>query len=90
MHMMTMRRMSPGEVLTGRWESKDRKLRSGLRTANQDHLMVMHDEMAMAMKMKIRVLMRMLMIPMVIPTPKIKREINERERQETIEEREKT
>ena len=76
---MEMRRRNPGEVLTGRWESEDMKLRPGLRTPNHDHLMVMDDEMAMRMKMKMRVLMRMLMMPMMIPEPTLKREIKEKE-----------
>ena len=89
MPMMRMRRMSPGRILPGRWGSKDRKLRP-VKTPTQDHLMVVHDEMAMAMKMKMRVLMRVVMMPMRIGAPKIKTEVNERERKEKIEEREKT
>ena len=74
--------MSPGRIFTGRWESEDKKLRPG--RPNRDHLMVMDDEMAMRMKMKMRVLMRMLMMPMMIPEPTLNREINEREREEKI------
>ena len=98
MHMMRMRmrRMSPGGVLTGRWESKDRKLRPEMRTANQDHLMAMTNEMLMGqMKMRMRMLMIMLVMPMMMmmmlmegmieKTDKGKREINERERREKIE-----
>ena len=57
---MGMRRGSPGEVLTGRWESEDMKLRPGLRTPNRDSLMKM-DEMAMSMKMKMTIKVTMMM-----------------------------
>ena len=87
---MGMRRMSSGGVLTGRWKSEDKKLRPEMKTPNQDHLLVMANEMSMmGMKMKMRVLRIMLMMALMMmyrmreetePEPKIKREIKEREK----------
>ena len=93
MHMMRMRmrRMSPGGVLTGRWGSKDRKLRPEMRTANQEHLLAMSNEMSMG-KVKMKMLMIMLVMPMMMmmegmreKTDRGKREIRDRERREKIE-----
>ena len=61
---MGMRRKSPGEVLIGRCESEDKKLRPDMRTLNHNHLMVMDKEIAMKMAMKMTIMMMMKMLMM--------------------------
>ena len=54
---MGMRRKSPGEVLIGRCESEDKKLRPDMRTLNHNHLIVMDKEIAIKMAMKMTIMM---------------------------------
>ena len=64
---MGMRRKSPGEVLIGRCESEDKKLRPDMRTLNHNHLMVM-DKIAMKMAKKMTIMMMMLMLMLMMGT----------------------